>query len=329
VNLTPVLDYLAKRFPTRAECFDDWLVQPVEGGHNNRLARISGPQGDLVVKFYRGDKRDRAGREYRSLDVLQKLGLEIAPAVVLIERERYANPVTVQHWLSGNVCEGPPASESEWQKLVDLYLAIHSVTPERVGAYMKATEMATAVMTFKQAQEAVDLVLGEIGALHEGFQRPDLLALTGRLARMELPCWDEPDVRLARCDPSSGNFLRRAGDWAAVDWEYAGWGDPAFEIGDFMTHPHYQAIGQDQWDWFVGEMTRANSSDLGFKRRVWIYFSIMLVRWTGVFSRYWQQRDSGTVDSHRLGQFSAEWWAALPEQYAHYHFRAEQALRLI
>jgi hypothetical protein len=34
---------------------------------------------------------------------------------------------------------------------------------------------------------------------------------------------------LYRCDNNLRNFVRRPGCWASVDWEYGGWGDPAFD----------------------------------------------------------------------------------------------------
>ena len=328
MDLFKVLDILAGDFAEVEMRLGDWEVRLVAGGRNNRLFRVTGPVGDLAVKFYRIDSRDRAGREFQALTVLRSLGLEIAPQPLLLERARVARPLTVQTWLPGRVHEGPPQSEEEWQRLVEHYNAIHSVVPGRVRPANTEPPLPGAFMTFQSAGEAVERVLAEIATFPGGAMRPGLLSLVRRLEGTVFPAWPAPEVCLSRCDPSTGNLLRREGAWASVDWEYAGWGDPAFEIGDLMTHPHYRSVSEERWEWFIDALERVNEDDLTFRTRAWTYYAIFLARWVGVFSRYWHQRDSGQVDSERLGQFPEEWWAALPEEYENYRARAEARLAL-
>ena len=45
------------------------------------------------------------------------------------------------------------------------------------------------------------------------------------------------------------NFIRRPGCWASVDWEYGGWGDPAFDAAQWATHASYVEVPPSHWAW--------------------------------------------------------------------------------
>src|ERR1043165_1862994 len=80
-----------------------WQVTCIEGGANNLLYRATSAADDLAIKFCIRDERDRAGREFASLTTLQEAGLDLAPIPLLLDRERYSQPVMVQTWLEGEV----------------------------------------------------------------------------------------------------------------------------------------------------------------------------------------------------------------------------------
>jgi hypothetical protein len=66
--------------------------------------------------------------------------------------------------------------------------------------------------------------------------------------------------------PNIRNFIRRAGGWASVDWENSGWGDPAFEIADLMTHPVYAAVPPERWEWLIAVYCTARGDPGGQQR---------------------------------------------------------------
>jgi thiamine kinase-like enzyme len=319
--LTDLMDFLSSQAPSVGCRFAGWEIQPTAAGHNNRVYRATSVQHDLAVKFYRVDARDRAGREFRALAVLRDLGLKIAPEPVLLERERYASPVMVQTWLNGPVYEAPPGSQAEWQRLAEHYNTIHSVTPAQVSQ-----AMSPAVLTFQRAQQAAEGVLKEMESLPKGAKRPELMALMRKLEACSFPSWEEPAACLSRCDPSTHNLVRRDGVWASVDWENAGWGDAGFEMGDLMAHPLYSSVQTEQWECFLDAVQASRPADADFKTRAWTYRAILLVRFAGIFSRSWHQRDAGMAETGHIKQYSPEWWVALPDQYHGYCERAREAL---
>jgi hypothetical protein len=68
------------------EPWSGWRIWRIGGGRNNLLYRATGPAGDLAVKFVVDDGRDRAGHEYRALQVLRQAGLDVAPEPLLLAR---------------------------------------------------------------------------------------------------------------------------------------------------------------------------------------------------------------------------------------------------
>jgi hypothetical protein len=94
-ELLPLLDHLAATNPA-SDIWRNWQIRRVGGGANNLLHRATGAGHDLAIKWTIRDERDRAGREHAALTALRQAGLDIAPAPILLERERYPQPVVVQ-----------------------------------------------------------------------------------------------------------------------------------------------------------------------------------------------------------------------------------------
>src|SRR5262245_1209596 len=131
IPFLPLLDYLASSDAIDKAEWREWRIARVAGAGNNLLFRATSAAPDLAVKFTIRDARDRAGREHAALLALRQAGLMIAPAPLWLDRDRYAQPVVVQSWLDGTVLRAAPASDDEWQRLLDHYLTIHTLTPAR------------------------------------------------------------------------------------------------------------------------------------------------------------------------------------------------------
>lgn len=117
--LSAVLHYLDTAKDISTHIWKDWVIQPLTGGVNNRLFRVTGELGDLVVKYTIRDERDRAGREYAALNALHQAGGTLVPRAVWLDRHSFKLPVVVQTWLEGETLTSPPQSQMDWQALVD------------------------------------------------------------------------------------------------------------------------------------------------------------------------------------------------------------------
>lgn len=304
-----------------------WWIQRVSGGWNNLLFRVTGETRDLVIKFTRRDARDRAVREFYALTLMQKLAPELAPVPVLLERERYPHQVVVQQWLEGRAVERQHWSLQDWRRLAEHYAAIHAITPELVGSELSG-RLKPAALTFSHAADAARYVMNNSTRLANEAWTDGLRALIRQLEDARFPTWEEPPCTFDRCDPNIANFLRipDGSAWASVDWENSGWGDPAFEIGDLMTHPCYKDAPPEHLEYFLKECEERRREDRTFLLRVKVYHAIILVRWACLFAGFSYQQAQGIQDTGRLVAWPQSWWDGVPGEYLRYVKEARVAL---
>ena len=100
------------------------------------------------------------------------------------------------------------------------------------------------------------------------------------------------------------NFIQQPDQLVSVDWENSGWGDPAFEIADLMTHPAYEGDGQSDWE-FVADQYAALSNDATAQVRIKIYTIEMLMWWVIRWARYLYEIPLGL--DQRLAKRSDDW----------------------
>jgi hypothetical protein len=278
VSFLPLLDYLGTATAVAEGAWRDWRIRRVAGAGNNILFRATNVADDLAIKFTIRDARDRAGREYAALLALQRAGLMIAPQPLWLDRDRYAQPVVVQSWLEGAVLVAPPQGDHEWQRLLDHYLAIHTLTPTSGSA------LPPAVLNMHSVADGLARIGDQLAYLPAPEQPADLHELIHNVEGARLPDWPAPPLALCRVDPNTLNFVRRPDSWASVDWENSGWGDPAYEIADLITHPAYLGVPPERWEWLI-ESYCARCGDPSAATRVRVYWRLMLIWWVARLAR--------------------------------------------
>jgi thiamine kinase-like enzyme len=306
----PLLDHLGTTAaPTDGE-WRNWRVTRVSGAGNNLLFRATSAAYDLAIKFTIRDERDRAGREYAALLAIQQAGLAIAPKPLWLDRDRYTQPVVVQSWLEGTVLAAPPADDTEWQRLLDHYLAIHTLTP--AGS---SIALQPAVLDLRSANDGLREIRRQLGFIPESEQPADLRELIRNAEAARLPDWPAPQIALCRVDPNTLNFVRRPNTWASVDWENSGWSDPTYEIADLITHPAYASVSNECWEWLIDAYC-AQCGDPDAPTRIRIYHRLMLVWWVARLARTLYEVPRG--GDQRLVARPAGWMADVREKYERY-----------
>jgi aminoglycoside phosphotransferase (APT) family kinase protein len=317
-SLRLLLDYLDAEAPQSPGLHAGWRIVPVAGGANNLLYRATSAAADYAVKFTVRDGRDRAGREYAALSLLEQAGLQIAPRAIALERERYRQPVVVQAWLDGAVLTGPPDGAADWQALLDHYCLIHRLSPADTSL-----PIAEATLNVSSGP-AGRLLIGEHVAKIPPEERPPALdRLLRRFEAWVAPSWPDPPRAFCRVDPNWRNFIRRSSDWASVDWENSGWGDPAFELADMMTHPAYIHVAGKRWDWLLAAYAERRQ-DPGAILRTRTYRTILLVWWVVRWVRYLYEVPRGL--DPRLAARPVDWRSNALAQYDRYLGLAGAAL---
>lgn len=282
------------------------------------LYRATDAHSDLAVKFTIRDERDRAGREYHTLLALQNANLAIAPRPIWLERTRYAQPVVVQTWLEGDVRSDAPADDAEWEALLGHLVKLHRLTPDKTQV-----TLPSAALSAHSCAEAKVLVRQNAERIPELEQPSYMRALLKRFEQVPFPEWPIRHLALCRADPNLTNFIRRPGIWSAVDWENAGWGDPAFEIADLTTHPAYLAVPQAQWEKVIARYCEL-SRDAVLYEHIQAYRRALVLWWVVRLCRY-QYEIPRDLD-HRLVAPRPDWQADVRRKLDLYLSAAEAAL---
>jgi aminoglycoside phosphotransferase (APT) family kinase protein len=181
-------------------------------------------------------------REFGSLTTLRQVGLAIAPEPILLDRETYQQPVIVQSWLDGRVSAEPPVAEPKWQRLVEHLVLVRSVTP-----HATALSLPWATINADNAVQGQERVLDQVAQIPVRARPGSLTSILPLFTGHDFPTWSKAPVTLCRLDNNLTNYVRRPGPWASVDWEYSGWGDPAFEVANLVTHVACKDVPPSRW----------------------------------------------------------------------------------
>lgn len=315
--LQPLLDFLAVQRPTEISQWRYWQIRPVRGGANSLVYRVLSAEHDLAVKLMVRDSRCRGQREFSALRALRSAGLTLGPAPILLDETTHAQTLLVQSWLEGEVTETPPATDAEWIQLIEQHALFHGVAADKGDLPLRAVISPNSVAG---CQEAIQAQLRHIPSAK---QTPELGALVRRFFALPVQEWPTPRPMLCHDDANITNFVRRPGQWATVDWENSGWGDPAFDIADLMAHPAYATVQPSQWPWVVQsycDMIGQSHTE----QRIWIYYKMMLVWWVVRLERALHEIPAGL--DRRLVERPANWQSDLLAKRKHYLLLAVEAL---
>ena len=312
-----LLGFLDTTAPTVPCAWREYEIAPVSGGANNRLYRVACHAGKFAVKFTLRDARDRAGREFAALQALADARIECVPRALALDRDHYTLPVVVQTWLEGEALTAPPAHANDWDALCNHYCIIHQLTPQRTSQLVQP-----ATINVSNAAAGRALIAEHLARIPPEARPASVITLLSDFARITLAEWPAPPVALCRVDSNWRNFLRRPGDWASVDWENSGWGDPAFEWADLITHPAY-APCTAPWDGLIATYAE-RMKDRTAPLRISTYTTIMLVWWVVRWARYLYEVPRGLDE--RLVARPADWPQHAEREYMRYLALARERL---
>ena len=320
-SLLLLVDYLAQAQRSTSRQWASWNINPITSSGNNLIYRATGLLGDFAIKFTIKDYRDRAGREYAALKALEDANLEIAPKPVFLNRTRYAQPVVVQTWLEGKVSTNLPSQADEWLKLLTHLSTAHCVTPATTNVRLRK-----AVINFVSANEGKRWIKQQLQRIPLNRQPARLQSLLKELDSRRYPLWSAPALGLCRADANILNFVRRRKSWASVDWENSGWGDPAFELADLITHPSYLGVSQRRRHWIINTFCKLRSNDADAAARISVYYELLLTWWAVRFAIFLYEIPRGL--DRRLVDHRSDWQLEAQTMYRQYAGLAEASLAL-
>lgn len=233
-------------------------LEPVGGGRNSRVYRVSAGRDTFALKRYPShstDPRDRLGTEAEALALMQAHGFRNVPEILASDSD---GGYALLSWL-----EGRPVPKVDRDGDIDEAIAfLAACHGMRTG--LKSTFNRHAAEACLSGTETETQIGGRLAALRGAMKSdPDLsdfletrfsaaldLALAQAKSAMALARLDfnaalpRAEQTLAPADFGFHNSLRRPdGTLAFFDFEYFGWDDPVKLTADVLYHPGTPVAG--------------------------------------------------------------------------------------
>lgn len=259
--------FLASALPTGA-----WELEPLVAGGNNRTFLAQQGNARYVLKEYfrhPGDPRDRAGAEFAFARFAWGLGLRCLPEPISCD---VAAGIGLFRFVEGERIAPGTVGRCEVEQAMGFITELNRHRRERITDGLPEASEACFTLgrhlelvrcrlerleqmpeTGTIEQEALDFVREDV--------RPVFARITERIRREARRLGMGMDEELAAQDrvisPSDFGFhntlRRKDGSLVFLDFEYAGWDDPAKLTGDFFSQVQVP-VPLEQWE-FVCDAT--------------------------------------------------------------------------
>ena len=215
---------------------DDFTLEPLPGGANNRVFRVRFPEKSALLKAYfqhPDDKRDRLHAEFSFTRFAWAAGLRCVPEPLACD--------ATNHLGLYEFIEGQPVREATKDVVQEAITFFRELNRHRAAAtdLPVASEACFSVAEhLATVERRVNALAGVEDAAAAAFVRDELLPCWRAIAR-KIPADTTPVERcVSPSDFGFHNALREAsGRLWFIDFEYAGWDDPAKMICDFFCQP--------------------------------------------------------------------------------------------
>lgn len=273
-------------------------VTRLAGGANNIVARVEVDGKPLLAKLYfthARDPRDRLGTEFGMLEFLWRNGVRCVPEPLRMSR---AHNLGLYEFIVGERVTPGQVAATDVEQLVDLLAAMWRLRTQP-GAE-KLPPASEAAFTLNGYWANVERRLNRVRAALAG--RPEVAAVAEFVERELVPVasviqvflsskaaelgvgWDAelpPAQRtLSPADHGFHNVLRRAdGRLTFLDFEYAGWDDPAQVIANALLLPEVP-LPAAQRAAFVGGLLARLDGAAGVRARLRLTHPMLALKWS-------------------------------------------------
>lgn len=278
-----------------AHATDRFLLSPIPGGANNRVYRVDAGRFTGLLKWYfrhPNDPRDRLGAEFEFCRFAWEHGVQQAPRPLARDAKQ---GLALYEFICGESLQGRPIGDEEIAAAVRFYRAVNAHRDH--GRHLPAA--AEACFSPAEHLSAMERRVGRLeqlvpedddGASAARFVREDLRpaydACRETVLRLIREAGDDPEeplpVEERRLSPSDFGFhnaLRESnGRLRFLDFEYAGWDDPAKTICDFFYQPAIPAPRKSR-ESFARAILEGTRDPAQHERRVAVLDPVYRVKW--------------------------------------------------
>lgn len=265
-------------------------VQPVDGGGNNKVFSVYTQGATYLVKLYysdSNDQRDRLGSEYSFLSYAQKIGLDSVPRPICRNPEKN---MALYEFVEGRKLSASELTDRHIMQAAGFIRELNA-RPDRDQYLPIASEGCFSI------EQHFSLIDGRLQRLHGIPIDSDIDRQARSLVDELQAAWAEHKNKIAarvdslsakldiadRCiSPSDFGFhnalLRAGGEICFIDFEYAGWDDPAKMVNDFFLQPAVP-VPFEYYDLFVEEALSYSRGAHVLMNRARLLFPVFRIKW--------------------------------------------------
>lgn len=240
-----------RRLLSLANLPTEFQFDPIAGGRNNKVYRVSTDAGHVLFKIYfhhPRDPRDRLGQEFAFLRHLEASGcLSAAKPLAALPSEH----VGLMEFIDGVRPSLEEIDESHINRATDFFFdANHNADSTKIGSaseacfsidehigrtQLRVDRLEQIIVEDEIDEEAVDFVRGDLMPVWSSVRK---FLETKWTLKERASVLSKGERVLSPSDFGFHNSLREdCGRLRFVDFEYAGWDDPAKLIADFANQP--------------------------------------------------------------------------------------------
>lgn len=265
-------------------------LKPLPGGRNNTVWRVdAGPDSCLLKKYFwsESDRRDRLSQEWAFLEFLQSIGSRKAPIpLAKMPDQRFA----LLEFIPGK----PPEeiTESDILDAAGFFADINS--PRHLARHLPS--VSEAAFSLDEHLAIVARRIDHLAKIEPS--TPDHVAAVEFIQSTLQPLWKwvrqrieciPPATRAAILSPDSRclspsdfgfhNALRQTdGTLRYLDFEYAGWDDPAKTLIDFINQPD-RILPEPLATLFLEKTIPLFSDSSSLRKRISILTPVYQIKW--------------------------------------------------
>ena len=265
-------------------------IHPVSGGGNNKVVSVQTKESQYIAKFYYShpsDTRNRLAAEYSFLAYAFAIGLSNVPKPIFCDIK---NNIGLYAFVEGRKLGTTEIKRQHIMAAASFIKALNAGT-DRDQTIPVASEGCFSIeQHFSIVDNRLNRLLdlpGEselerqarsfVSEIESAWKKTKemISAKTGSLSE-ELGTAD-------RCiSPSDFGFhnalLKKTGDICFIDFEYAGWDDPAKMASDFFLQPAI-AVPLQHFDDFISEALAYSKNKAALTERVRLLFPVFKIKW--------------------------------------------------
>lgn len=270
-------------------------LTPLAGGANNQVFRADVDGGPLVLKAYfqhPDDPRDRLGAEYSFSSFAWENGVRALPRPLACDRQ---SGFALYEYIPGRKLTPAEVTADAVAQALDFYLAVNALK-EKARDLPPASEACFSLCDhwhcLQRRLRRLDGIeaLGEVDREAAAFVQDRLVPVSAACLRAAADAARElglpPEQSLPageRCvSPSDFGFhnaLRTPdGRMVFIDFEYAGWDDPAKTVSDFFCQPECP-VPAEHYAAFARAVVENESGTAARLRRAELLLPIYRLKW--------------------------------------------------